>query len=254
MTEVAQPFSLLAAVRAQLTVDSDSEDSSSPRHSHSDKIIHRKSLQDSLTSESQTLSENKATRSITFDSTITSDNEPFPEYHESHPAGYSEDEQAYKELFAAVMQEEIRTQNVDPYIDATPDQAEAKQRALDGMKDLLSNPHLRRETRQRFIALTNMVICLEAVLFRSGDDFLAPKAVAEAQEIATVILTWIAWVDGLLQELVDTVGPVSHMLELLAREEVTEVVRYRRMACVVSAYVTQSLLALASFLCGCCRY
>lgn len=277
--QVAQPVSLLAAVRSQLSLDSDSESCPSPAAaSLSDKpaatydpandsptrtanekhatVYHQNSSEsevheeeglgfvgtvltnpqsnDSTTLTSQTLNQN----TILLEASVSTNRplEPFPEYNETSSApSYLEDEAAYKEAFAAAVQEDIRTNEVDPFIEDAPDQSEEEQQPLENVKVCLSDPHLRPDTRQRFIALTNMVIRLEHILFRRCADFLCPQETADAQQIAVVLLGYVAWADGMIRELLEASAGVGFVLGELMREDVSEIIRYRRMACVVSA-------------------
>lgn len=272
MAQVAQPVSLLAAVRSQLSLDSDSEScpspaaaslsdkpttatydiaSDSPANKNHATMYHQDSCEKGLASVGTTLSniqsnESETTptsqtlnQSLTLPETpLTTDRtlEPFPEYNEtSSTPSYLEDEEAYKEAFAAAVQEEIRTHEVDPFIEDALDQSQEKQQSLEDIKVCLSDPHLRADTRQRFIALTNMVIRLEHILFRRCVDFLCPQETADAQQIAAVLLGYVAWTDGMLRELLEASTAVGFVLGELMREDVSEIIRYRRMACVVSA-------------------
>lgn len=276
--QVAQPVSLLAAVRSQLSRDSDSESCPSPAaaslsdkptatydsandsptrtanenhatvyHQNSESKAHEEEClgfvgtvltniqsNDSTTPTSQTLNQS----TILLETSVSTNRtlEPFPEYNETSSApSYLEDEAAYKEAFAAAVQEEIRTHEVDPFIEDAPDQSEEKQQSLEDVKVCLSDPHLRPDTRQRFIALANMVIRLEHILFRRRADFLCPQETADAQQIAVVLLGYVAWADGMIRELLEASAGVGFVLGELMREDVSEIIRYRRMACVVSA-------------------
>lgn len=279
MAQVAQSISLLAAVRAQLSLDSDSESSPSPGAvSLNDKptttttIIHDRTGEGHAT-ETRSTYESKAheqspslsmgisktsnrhpsdsqsthTSHTLVESSFlsesatlleghpTNDHEAFPEYDEAGTPAYIEDEEAYKEAFVAAMQEKIRMQEVEPFIDDIPEQTENKQKAMEDMKDCLSDPHLHATTRERFIALTNMIIRLEHILFHRSDEFLRPQETTEAQQIAAVLLGYVAWADGMLTELLEATYPVRFVLGELMKEDVSEVIRYRRMACVVAA-------------------
>ncbi|KAJ5641766.1 hypothetical protein N7490_005766 [Penicillium lividum] len=152
------------------------------------------------------------------------DSEPFPDYDDESAAS-DEVEQAYQDAFTAAMQEEIRTRVVEP-------------NNLDP-RSYTGRPELRSKTRMRFIALTNMVIRLENALFSVSDEesFLNPKATANAESIATVILAFASWVDGMMQELLLMTGSVDYMLGLLVVEDVAWVTRYRRMALLVSTHL-----------------
>ncbi|KAJ5169202.1 uncharacterized protein N7482_004796 [Penicillium canariense] len=227
MAEVEQPLSLLDAVRAQLTIDSDSDSSQTTTIRISKKKPPDKTPLD------QSVSTNPSI--ILIES--TNDHEPFPDFDENLSEALSECEHAYNQAVTAAMQAGIRIREVEPAIVAPPGQPETKRVALDRLKELLSNPQLRLSTRKRFIALTNMIIRLDHVLFRRSEKFLGPQDTAEATEIATVMLSYLHWVDNMLQDLVDTAEHIFEVLGLLMDEEVSVVVRYRRMACVAAAHL-----------------
>ncbi|KAJ5081308.1 hypothetical protein NUU61_009572 [Penicillium alfredii] len=194
--------SLLAAVRSQLTLDSDSDQSSSPAHN---------------------------------------DQEPFPVYEESAAVDVQHEE-AYKYAFAKAVQDQIRSQQVDPKIVpislATENGHSMQTQALDAIKELLSLPQLRKQTRDRFIALTNMTLRLNHVLFCRGDDFLAPRETTDAKDLASTILMYLAWMDEMLQEHLQTASQVAFIVgQISQEEEVTVYVRYRRMASVVTVHL-----------------
>ncbi|KAJ5885758.1 hypothetical protein N7504_011594 [Penicillium tannophilum] len=147
--------------------------------------------------------------------------EPFPDYDDESSVSDAETEKAYKVAFTAAMQEKIRTQTVDPHILVLRQVVDKKHKTLEAMKEALSHPQLRQRTRMRFIALTNMII----------------QATGNAQSIATLILAFASWVDGMMQELVETTGFVAGTLGLLAVEDVAVVTRYRRMALLVATHL-----------------
>lgn len=166
----------------------------------------------------------------------TDDTEPFPDYDEADLAAYIADEIAYREAFKAAVHEQIRTEKVDLFIedaDSQPD--EVKAQTMETMKVYLSDPHLHASTRERFISLTNMVVRLERVLFRPDEEFLSPFMTARAQEMAIVLLGYAAWAEGVVTELLEVTKSVRYVLGQIVMENVCEVVRYRNMACVVSA-------------------
>jgi hypothetical protein len=219
--EVEQPIdvALLDAVRTQLTLGCDSDGCASLSSVQGDG-----SLQDSL-------STSDLSTSIVIVEAPDSDSEPFPEYHDG--LSNTADERIWEELFTLAMKEEIYSEQVDPHLVLSFLPTGAQQIPLDDMKDLLSNPKLRKEPRARFVALTEKVIRLEFVLFRQSEDFLNPEDTAEAQKIASTILDWIAVVDIQVQESVDNTVPVFDILESLEQEQVAQVPRFRQMACVV---------------------
>lgn len=290
MAQVPEPYTLLVAVRSQLSLslDSDSESSTSPdaaspsnkpttTHDETDDSTvsdnapsaetqrpcecsaheQTSSFTNSCTHSTipNTSSETTPTANSSFDSqstqatestsmtqtqpssfSTTNDLEPFPEYDEADLAAYIEDEIAYREAFRAAMHHQIRTEKVDPFIeDAGVHQDGEKAQSMEMMKVYLSDPHLHASTRERFISLTNMVTRLERVLFREDEEFLSPFMTAKAQETAVVLLGYAAWADGVVAELLQATKSVRHVLALMMKEDVSEVVRYRNMACVVSA-------------------
>ncbi|KAJ6096894.1 hypothetical protein N7486_007640 [Penicillium sp. IBT 16267x] len=160
--------------------------------------------------------------------------EPFPDFDDESSVSDADTEKAYKIAFTAAMQEEIRNQAVDPNILVLRHVVDRKHKTLEDMKESLSHPQLRQRTRLRFIALTNMIIRLESALFSDEEQFLDSEATGNAQSIATVILAFASWVDGMMQELVETTGFVAGTLGLLAIEDVAVTTRYRRMALLVS--------------------
>lgn len=286
MAQVAQPISLLASVRAQLSPDSDTDSTPSldalsqsglsttaqiddqsiksgrsleyphcyelranegTPNSHASKASeYIQNVNADINSHKNTgigitmhrpLIENAFPNESTsqLNSSFLNDIEQFPDYTECNTPTYDLHEQAYKAAWVAAIQEDIRIREVDPFIEDYPPQPENKQHALEDTKNALADPELRSATRQRFIALTNMVIRLDFVLFRRSAVFLNPAETADAQLIANVLLGYVAWADGMVNELLDMTAPVHFVLSGLAREDVSEIVRHRRMACVVSA-------------------
>ncbi|KAJ5263849.1 hypothetical protein N7478_011454 [Penicillium angulare] len=224
--------SLLDAVRSQLVVDSDSDGALSPGRS-SERC-------DPVRESELTHAHNpRNRRSIHISRKSNSSSEPFPEYEDSPPMDAADE--AYKEAFTAVMQEDIRIHTVEPALEPLSEQPVKKQWVLDEMTKCLSNPQLTEDTRMRFIALTNMVIRLDSALF-SGPiyDFLNPFATAEAQSIASCILDFASWTNSLLKELVDRADNVWNVLELILEEDIPEIVRYQRMVRLVSAHLQKT--------------
>lgn len=302
MAQVPEPYTLLVAVRSQLSLslDSDSESSTSPDaaspstkphdqtndnkvsndettdtqrpcecSTHEQNFFTTDSINSTLTipstsndptptantfltssfsstntestentSMSMSMSMN-ITQPTSFSSTTntTNDTEPFPAYNESELAAYIEDEIAYREAFRAAMHQQIRTEKVDPFIEdrRSPPQDEVKAQSMEKLKEYLSDPHLHASTRERFISLTNMIVRLEKVLFCPEEEFLSPGVTAKAQEMAVTLLGYAAWADGVVEELLQATRPVRYVLGKMREEDVSEVVRYRNMACVVSA-------------------
>ncbi|KAJ5539085.1 hypothetical protein N7513_007417 [Penicillium frequentans] len=205
-------MSLLTSVRSQLVVDWDA-DASPPSTLKPEDQEQTESRHDHIYSE------------------------PFPDYDDESSVSDAETEKAYKVAFTAAMQEKIRTQTVDPHILVLRQVVDKKDKTLEAMKEALSHPQLRQRTRLRFIALTNMIIRLENTLFSDEEQFLDSEATGNAQSIATLILAFASWVDGMMQELVETTGFVAGTLGLLAVEDVAVVTRYRRMALLVATHL-----------------
>lgn len=166
----------------------------------------------------------------------TADTEPFPEYDETDLEAYTQAEAAYQTAFTAAMTEHIRIEKVDPFLDDPTHLtlSEAKADAMETLKQHLSHPHLHAKTRERFISMTNMIVRLEGVLFRSEEEFLSPGMVKEAEVVANVLLGYAAWVDGVMEEMLVVTRPVRHFLGQMMAENVAEVLRYRNMAGVVA--------------------
>ncbi|KAF3391265.1 hypothetical protein F1880_007512 [Penicillium rolfsii] len=230
MTEVDKPLSLLDAVRSQLVMDSDSDSSQS-------------------TAVKVTLTENKTPpMSTPLDQSVstnpslvlvenTNDREPFPDFDQEVSEQHRECDRAHEEAIAAAVQENIRSREIDPAIVTPLGQPVAKRATLNCIKDLLSEPHLRGTTRKRFIALTNMVIRLDHVLFRRSEKFLGAKDTADAAAIAKPMLDYWRWVDLMLTDLVAAAGNVFGIMGFLAEEDVPIIHKYRHMAIVAATHL-----------------
>lgn len=240
----AAPSSLLAAVRTQLAMDSSDSDRS-------------------LTSSPAAPDTKPAVPAPTEEPAT----EPFPAYYECESPDSIVDtqhEDAYNYAISKVVQEVIKFQEVDaqlvslpPFVvgAASPDLAlgsvegvdcltvDHKHRTLNQMKQLLSMPRLRTQTRRRFVALTNIVLRLNYVLFHRVDGnvckvFLGAQDTTDAQKLANTVLVYLAWLDDMLQESVQVATNVFYILGHIAAAEdddETVYVRYRRMAAVVIA-------------------
>ncbi|KAJ5953515.1 hypothetical protein N7454_000411 [Penicillium verhagenii] len=196
-------MSLLTAVRSHLAVDWDSEDS------QTDTLkVHEDQAQKD--SKFEIKSEVKP----------DSEHEPFPDYEDEQSSSADEEsERSYKIHFTAAMQEEIRIEAVDPNIVLLKEVVDKKAQSLESMKESLSHPQLVASTRIRFIALTNMIILLENTLFSDGEEnFLNFKAVANAQSIANLILTFVFWVDALMKGLVEATENVTSVLTIYLKK------------------------------------
>lgn len=159
--------------------------------------------------------------------------EPFPDFDETESDAHVALEDAFDQAFAQAMQIQIRQTVIEPAIDTPKAQHLPKRRVLDDMKDLLSTPRLRLCTRQRFIALTNMVIRLDHALFSSDDS---PTNAEHAIEITQVMTPYISGMERTLKDLIEVSGYVDFILAGIVQEELSVLIRYRRMACVVAGY------------------
>lgn len=227
MTEVDKPVSLLEAVRSQLIMDSDSDSSQS-------------------TAVKVTLSETKTPpmstpldQSVSTDPSMvlvenTNDREPFPDFDEELSEEHKESDRAYEEAITVAIHENIRSREIDPAIITPSGQPETKRATLNRIKDLLSEPHLRMATRKRFIALTNMVIRLDHVLFRRNEEFLGTQDTADAAAIAKPMLDYLRWVDHMLTDLLAVAENVFGIMGFLAEEDVPIIHKYRHMAIVAA--------------------
>ncbi|KAJ5610176.1 hypothetical protein N7510_006895 [Penicillium lagena] len=199
--------------------------------------------------------------------------EPFPEYYECESPDSIADpqhEDAYNYAISKVVQEVIKFQEVDAQLVSLPPfvvgatspnltlgsvdgvdclTVDHKHRTLNQMKQLLSMPHLRPETRRRFVALTNIVLRLNYVLFHRVDGnvckiFLGAQDTTDAQKLANTVLIYLVWLDDMMQENVQVATNVSYILGHIAAEDDDETVyvRYRRMATVVIAHLKKPRL------------
>lgn len=232
-------LSLLEAVRSQLTVDSDSDSSQSTAIKVTLKET-PKTPNAHVSTFVNTFVNTPLDRSVSSTSSMvilenTNDHEPFPDFDEKLAEEHEELERAFSEAVMAAIQNEIRTKDVDPAINAPPGQPEIKRLAMDRIKDLLSNPDLRESTRKRFIVLTNMVIRLDLVLFRRSEQFLGKQDTADAMEVATEMLKFFTWVDNMLRDLVAVAENIFGMMGILVEEDCSVVQKYQHMSTVAAA-------------------
>lgn len=157
--------------------------------------------------------------------------EPFPDFNEEESQAQDLMDQALAECFAAAMRLQTRESIVEPSIKTPTAQHMIKRFVLDDLKDLLSDPRLRLSTRQRFIALTNMVIRLDHALFPIDGT---PRRPDDALEIAQVMMPYLSNMDKILQDLVDSTDRVDLILAKICVEESSPLMQYRQMAYVVS--------------------
>ncbi|KAJ5722806.1 hypothetical protein N7488_000841 [Penicillium malachiteum] len=161
--------------------------------------------------------------------------EPFPDYEDISPVDH-EFEITYLHAFHIAMQQSIRAGVVDYCINEPPGLSEQKIRTLGAIKEALSNPQLPSLTRQRFIALVNMTIRLDDALF-SGREFLNERATSAAQRFATVILSYTNWAEAIVKNVYEISINVHDMLNVIANENVPEMVRYQRMLLIVNCHL-----------------
>jgi hypothetical protein len=110
--------------------------------------------------------------------------EPFPTFNEEESATHAAMEESFQAAFTAAARTKTRS-IIEPAIQAPAALNFAKGETLEGMKDLLSNQQLSESARKRFMALTNMILSRDRVLFHS--DRIASMELV-AVEITEVIL------------------------------------------------------------------
>jgi hypothetical protein len=230
MADVDKPLSLLDAVRSQLIMDSDSDSSQSTAV----KAILTETKTPTTPPMSTPLDQNVSTNPSMVLVENTNDREPFPDFDQELSDEHKECDRAYDEAITAAVQENIRNREIDPAIIAPPGQPESKRAALNRIKDLLSEPHLRMNTRKRFIALTNMAIRLDHVIFRRSETFMGDRDTADAAAIVKPMLDYLRWVDLMLRDLLAVADNVFGIMGFLAEEDVPAVRKYRHMAIVAA--------------------
>ncbi|KAJ5080915.1 hypothetical protein N7456_013625 [Penicillium angulare] len=219
------PSPFYQLIHSELDVDSDSDRTVSPVLS-SEKSDPAQDPEPAHATDTRTVGSRRSSRSSP---------EPFPEYKEFTPMDTSVEE-AWKEAFEAALQEDIKITIVKPALNFPEGEFGEREYVMDLIVNTLSQPTLAENTRKRFIALTNMVIRLEDAIFQGAvSDFLNPWAIDRSQVIANCILIFVSWVDDLLSQLVGTAKNVWDMLEILMEEDISEVVRQRRMVRLVTS-------------------
>jgi hypothetical protein len=227
MVEADNPLSLLDAVRSQLIIDSDSDSSQSTA-----VMI---TLTEAKTPPMSTpLDQSVSTNPRLVLVENTNDREPFPDFDEELSEKHKESDRAYEAAITAAIHEGIRNREIDPAIITPIGQPETKRATLNRMKDLLSEPHLRITTRKRFVALTNMIIRLDHVLFRRSEAFLDTSDTADAAAIVKPMLDYLRWVDHMLTDLLAVADNVFGIMGFLAEEDVPIIHKYRHMAIVAA--------------------
>ncbi|EPS27271.1 hypothetical protein PDE_02214 [Penicillium oxalicum 114-2] len=224
--------SLLASIRSHLHIGSESDSESS--QSTTATVLESRTQPGSPTTplEENILTPRSAALVQTADAI-----EPFPAFDEEVSEKQRQWQCAYHASVMAGTQAQIRRETINPAIIAPADQPENKQVALNRVKEHLSNPHLCWSTRARFIALTNLVIRLDHILFRSNGEFLNSAAVADAAVVVAVILRYFIWMNGMLHGLVAAADHVFGALHPLSAEDMPVIFKYRQMAQVASAHL-----------------
>ncbi|KAJ5501902.1 hypothetical protein N7463_004776 [Penicillium fimorum] len=222
------PESRLAVVRSQVAIDPDSE-----------------------------LDGSKSTTST--NDTANTDTEPFPEYDESECEMLASSLVAEKPLeeewiyaLGKAAQQKIRMLHVDPNIVpySKSDPSQLSQVVLGKLQDLLSEPQLRPEIREHFIAIINATIKLNLVIFHQSPEFPGPRAIKDARRPLDAIFKHVQFMEGMLKEQLHTAEKVSYVLGDVSMEAMLPYERLRNMASVVAKnmekprYLEQRLLAL----------
>ncbi|KAJ5736504.1 uncharacterized protein N7483_001629 [Penicillium malachiteum] len=231
-------YSLLEAVQSHLTLISDSGGSTSASETASASASPLRA--------GNATDEDKIQDQLALNHELS---EPFPDYEDiSVDRGF---EIAYLRAFYLTMRDQIRTGVVDLRIESPAQLSEKKRRTLNAIKAALANPQLPTPTRERFIALTNMVIRLENALFSEPEaEFLNEKATKDAQYIANGMLTWINWVEAITKDNYNTSVHIYPALKEASYANIPEKHRYLRMSMIVNCSlknprpIEQDLLAL----------
>ncbi|CEJ54860.1 hypothetical protein PMG11_01149 [Penicillium brasilianum] len=235
MSDTKHPLSLLDAVRSQLTIDSDSEDSQSTVVN----ITH----EDTRTDPTDTpLDQSTSTNPSLVLIQSPNDREPFPDFDGELAEVYKECDREYTEAIIAAVHAQIRKKEIDPLIIAPPGQPEGKRVALERIRDLLATPQMRKTTRKRFVVLTNLIIRLDHVLFRRSEVFLGPRDTADAAAIVKQMLPYLQWADNMLRELVVVADNVFGIMGYLAEEDCSVIHKYRHMSIVAVAHLRKPRL------------
>lgn len=130
---------------------------------------------------------------------------------------------------------ENRTSNTRLFIDCRESD---KLRVIEEMRSLLTNSNLRDHPKDCFYDLSNMVIRLEVVLFRSENvspqEFLSAEDTYEIRLIASSITRYLSVVDNRLKDLLFVASRVHYILGDVFRDtSVNAFIRYRRIVHVV---------------------
>ena len=130
---------------------------------------------------------------------------------------------------------ENRTLNTRLFIDCRESD---KLRVIEEMRSLLTSSNLRDHPKDCFYDLSNMVIRLEVVLFRSENvspqEFLSAEDTYEIRLIASSITRYLSVVDNRLKDLLFVATRVHYILGDVFRDtSVNAFIRYRRIVHVV---------------------
>ncbi|OXV05763.1 hypothetical protein Egran_06468 [Elaphomyces granulatus] len=140
---------------------------------------------------------------------------------------------------------EVEEHNIGPDSEALGEEIEIEAPTIiDDLSDLLSNPDLKPRIKERFTAMTNMVIYMNILLFHTPtvpgefklliakDDAIAAKRLAEE------IFNYLAKLEQQVGELVCTAKSVAFILSVLAQDQSVSVfVTFRRMVQVVTSHL-----------------
>jgi hypothetical protein len=137
---------------------------------------------------------------------------------------------------------EVEERNAGPNPEALSEEIENKAPAiLHELGDLLSNPGLKPRIKERFTAMTNMVVYMSILLFHtptvSGElKLLVARGDAiAAKRLAEEIFNYLAKLEQQVRELVCTANSVAYILSVLAQDQSVSVyVTFRRMVQVVT--------------------
>ncbi|CAG8283667.1 unnamed protein product [Penicillium salamii] len=169
--------------------------------------------------------------------------EPFPDYDEAEcdtvateRAAERADAEAWTTAFGKALQTQIRQTQIDPsmipYVPSNP--SERSQVVFERMKDLLSNPQMRPQTRRQFITLSNITLQINQVIFHQNPEFLAPKETSDAKLLTETILTHIAWIDSMLTALCQTMQYITSVLGEIERRDIPVYQKLQEMAAAVA--------------------
>ncbi|CAG8946659.1 unnamed protein product [Penicillium salamii] len=169
--------------------------------------------------------------------------EPFPDYDEAEcdtvateRAAERANAEVWTNAFGKALQTQIRQTQIDPniipYVRSDP--SEHSQVVLERMKDLLSNPQMRPQTRRQFITLSNITLQVNKVIFHHNPEFLAPKETSDAKLLTETILAHIAWMDSMLTALCQTMQYITSVLGEIERRDIPVYQKLQQMAAAVA--------------------